>query len=920
MAYRADIEIGVKGAARLKELQERLTKLSRAVEDANVKTIVDDSAVQSISEYSRALGKAKKTLNETAIQLDKNGNAIGNYRENIRAYVTALDQSNAAQKITNNLLEQEAGARAQATAALKAYNAAAVPGRQPGGSMAGRYLRPGSAVATTQSVFGPNVFGPAPGVQFGSTAQFGPVGGPSSSVLGGQSSLVGDRIERSLQAARELDKVYASIDRIAAKSVATENERVQALGKGTQEVVELANSYRNISGQAKTQKQVQNEIRRGIIETKRAASEEARIRSRDYLERLRLAEGLGQERRNALLLASREEETEKRINAVLERRRKEQERLQATQRRRQRLTEDLALGAGFPLLFGGGAGAVLGGVAGAAAGGGKGGFGLQILFSALGQQVDSFFAGVSEAATTVADSLGGTTETLEALEEAGISVEQSLFDQVEALEDAGRAVAAYDAVQKELTDTYGEEGLNALRTLKAASENANEATSELNSVLQTELAPTFTLISDVSAAASSALAKLVPVLNALLNPLQGTPDPARAEQVARQGRIDAGVIERTGQLEAAQTVGQLSADIDSLQRQTEIATLNNDLTNERVVLLKEADIILKAVADEEAVVAEKLNEQVAAVKIQQIEAQKTLDLAKLEAAAREAIATEADRAAKAQERAAKEQDRLAAAAERAAAKAEKARMKELQDRIDIATKARQVELDKEEKFQARIDVLGQEIAIQKTILNGDEDRVRMQMEINSLVNLFGEEKRAQIELLVGEKFQIEQQNKLLSEQDAIFERIGSSIASGVVDTLSAAVDQTKSLADAAANTLRNIANILLQLGVNTALQGLFPGSSLFSGLQTFAGGGRPPVGKPSIVGERGPELFVPSTSGTIVPNGKFGGATNVVVNVDAKGTSASGDGGQAKQLGGLIGAAVQAELIKQQRPGGLLAR
>ena len=92
-------------------------------------------------------------------------------------------------------------------------------------------------------------------------------------------------------------------------------------------------------------------------------------------------------------------------------------------------------------------------------------------------------------------------------------------------------------------------------------------------------------------------------------------------------------------------------------------------------------------------------------------------------------------------------------------------------------------------------------------------------------------------------------------------------------------------------------------------------------LQTFAAGGRPPVGKPSIVGERGPELFVPNTSGTIIPNGKFGGgATNVVVNVDAKGTSASGDSGSAKQLGGLIGAAVQAELVKQQRPGGLLAR
>ncbi|ADD94957.1 hypothetical protein, partial [uncultured phage MedDCM-OCT-S01-C58] len=99
------------------------------------------------------------------------------------------------------------------------------------------------------------------------------------------------------------------------------------------------------------------------------------------------------------------------------------------------------------------------------------------------------------------------------------------------------------------------------------------------------------------------------------------------------------------------------------------------------------------------------------------------------------------------------------------------------------------------------------------------------------------------------------------------------------------------------------------------------------GLGSFFGGGRAaggPVsgGTPYMVGEKGPELFVPNTSGTIVPNNKLGGggATNVVVNVDAKGSSASGDSGAGKQLGGLIGAAVQAELIKQQRPGGLLSR
>ena len=262
-----------------------------------------------------------------------------------------------------------------------------------------------------------------------------------------------------------------------------------------------------------------------------------------------------------------------------------------------RFRENLALGAGFPLLFGGGVGAVGGGVLGAIAGRGGSGFGLQILFSALGQQIDNFFAGVSEAATTVASALGGTTETLDALGEAGIKVEQSLIDQVQSLEDAGRAVAAYDAVQKELTATYGERGLQALQTLKSANESAAESTSELNAVLQAELAPTFTLISDVSSGAAIALAKLVPVLNALLNPFQGTPDPERARQVARQGRIDAGVRQRAAQIETGQTVDQLSGDVSSLQRQTEIARLNNDLTNDRVVLLKQVEIITKATSE-----------------------------------------------------------------------------------------------------------------------------------------------------------------------------------------------------------------------------------------------------------------------------------------------------------------------------------
>ena len=89
-----------------------------------------------------------------------------------------------------------------------------------------------------------------------------------------------------------------------------------------------------------------------------------------------------------------------------------------------------------------------------------------------------------------------------------------------------------------------------------------------------------------------------------------------------------------------------------------------------------------------------------------------------------------------------------------------------------------------------------------------------------------------------------------------------------------------------------------------------------------ANGGPVGMRKPYIVGEQGPELFVPNQSGNIIPNhdlaGVGGGSTSVVVNVDASGTSVQGDEPNAEELGRLIGAVVQSELIKEKRPGGLL--
>lgn len=111
-------------------------------------------------------------------------------------------------------------------------------------------------------------------------------------------------------------------------------------------------------------------------------------------------------------------------------------------------------------------------------------------------------------------------------------------------------------------------------------------------------------------------------------------------------------------------------------------------------------------------------------------------------------------------------------------------------------------------------------------------------------------------------------------------------------------------------------------GINNTGLGTFNPANSFPGLGRRAMGGPVAGGTPYIVGEKGPELFMPGRSGTIIPNDALGGggATNVVVNVDASGNSnVQGDQQQAKQLGVAVSAAVQAELIKQQRPGGLLA-
>ena len=76
-----------------------------------------------------------------------------------------------------------------------------------------------------------------------------------------------------------------------------------------------------------------------------------------------------------------------------------------------------------------------------------------------------------------------------------------------------------------------------------------------------------------------------------------------------------------------------------------------------------------------------------------------------------------------------------------------------------------------------------------------------------------------------------------------------------------------------------------------------------------------------LMGEAGPESVMPLKRGSdgklgVISHG--GGVGNIVVNVDASGSSAEGDQEQSQEFGELLGSVIRSTIIDEQRPGGLL--
>lgn len=142
--------------------------------------------------------------------------------------------------------------------------------------------------------------------------------------------------------------------------------------------------------------------------------------------------------------------------------------------------------------------------------------------------------------------------------------------------------------------------------------------------------------------------------------------------------------------------------------------------------------------------------------------------------------------------------------------------------------------------------------------------------------------------------------------------------------------------DLARSIIADITRIVIRSAIISPILGAFgidvasAKGNVFEGgeVQKYAYGGI--VNKPTLfpmangmglMGEAGAEAIMPlkrGKDGRLGVTAQGGGSTVVNVSVNAGGTSANGNTMKANQLGKLIGSAIEAELIKQKRPGGIL--
>jgi hypothetical protein len=597
----------------------------------------------------------------------------------------------------------------------------------------------------------------------------------------------------------------------------------------------------------------------------------------------------------------------------------------------QRFGGAVAAGA-FPLLFGGGIGQATGGFLGGL-GSGKMFSGLTVGLQVLGGTLDKLAADTQ--AVALASREAGTA--LQLMTERNLFSTKEIQRRAEELAKLGKAEELASLLTSELVEKLGSEGFDALQDLGDETDRVNKLWSELTIQLQALIAGP---LSDFLSLIGDLLQEQVQFnrLNALRKDLAGTAAGEQLEQRIGAIRGQGAKLELLG--------GQKMIDPFADTRTS--TALTGDIADElfeefkgnRKKPTRKMGLDLSGVTRPGKTDAERLAEKVAA-------AERSAKAVQREADSLEIITGLRDRMAAAELIGDKQ------TANRLRTSIEIAQIEERRD--DALAKINAKELPEEIKQKQRI-------ALKSLFLSQVEearaDGARRYAEI--IRDEQNEALKDQADIL---KRNFDLQEEEFKKAQELAKGLTDIVRDGFVDGIKAATDETRSLSEALTNMLNRLSDQLLQMAANLAFYGNAQGTlsqgqgivgtllgsvaSIFNPFSGLTGPGDryggmspekfikmggptapPPVralggpvgaGQPYLVGERGPELFIPGAQGNIVPNNAMG-STSVIVNVDASGTEVQGNQGGADQLGRLIGSAVQAELIKQKRPGGLLTR
>tara|TARA_A100001201_G_scaffold109873_1_gene93915 strand:+ start:2396 stop:4765 length:2370 start_codon:yes stop_codon:yes gene_type:complete len=573
-------------------------------------------------------------------------------------------------------------------------------------------------------------------------------------------------------------------------------------------------------------------------------------------------------------------------------------------------------GGAFPLLFGGGFGQAAGGAIGGAVSGKMFG-GLTVGLQVVGMAVDSMVASTIRFGET----LGETDTALQSMTERSLFSTKATQKRAEELQALGETEELANLLTAELATTIGTEGVKAFQDL-------GDESSEFNTLINK-------IFLSLQALIAGPLAGFLSLVNTVLSR-----DVSEQSIRSLKGSLQTPEGVAAFEKRVKEIAGTEVRTLVKGKGVTETKTVTKDLSLDQIVQLQQE--VLEGTFGETNLLANKIKASVPTPKKTRTKKERESRVPQLTI---EVGLTERLNTLNRQILQAKQDEdpvreaalQMEVAMEKEAAKIAKINLDKIpQAEKDLQIKEVGLQTDQEIfEINERLKALRQaqaeknqeiiaDFQSQNDLLQAQLDgRLEEEQIEQQLAKLKAENEGLDIDKIRN----ILEANKALKEQIAIAEQldqvyatIGQSISSSIVDALTAAVDETKSLADIASQTLRQIANILLQFGVQTALSSLGgnDGVGFFSKLfPKKALGGPVGANQPYMVGEKGPELFVPGAQGNIVPNNAMGGS-KIVVNVDASGSSVQGDGQQGKALGQAIGAAVQAEIIKQKMPGGLL--